>query len=81
MSKLFRPHCGGLESSMEKLVEWDTIEDLVFHIKNSFFELKSKYEFNNIKIEHYVYDGRINWDTDIVTLKDLGVLGYTNAPA
>ncbi len=35
---------------------------------------------NQIHVEPYCFDSRINWDTYIVTVDGYGVYGFTNGP-
>ena len=33
-----------------------------------------------VTVKQYCYDGRIGWDTHIVTVEGYGVFGFTDAP-
>jgi len=58
---LFRFHKGGLEESMNTVVE---VDDLT-HLKE-LISKKWKIECVRLEIQHYGYDERIEWDTYIV---------------
>lgn len=75
---LFREHRGLLCNSMETVVEVNTFNDLVEHIKHLlsyyYIEVDAKY----ISLRYQCYDDRIGWDTYIVYLEGYGVIGQTN---
>lgn len=72
---LFREHRSSLSESMETVKEIESLDD----IYNS-TDFK-KYEIvNDLRIDPYCYDSRINWDTYIVTSPDYGIVGFTNGP-
>jgi len=72
----FRFHRGSLEESMKTQIEVKTIDELVTEINmdNYFCPELTK---DQITIEKYDYDPRINWDTYIVNSRD-GVIGFMN---
>ena len=77
---LFRPHRGLLADAMAEVEEIKTLPDMVEKIKRDLEPYAHNYVINEntVKVEPYGYDDRINWDTYIVTLKDYGVIGFTN---
>jgi hypothetical protein len=66
---LFREHRGGLQEAMKTVQEVSCLEDIE-KIKNIPDEFKGK-----LRIEHYCYDRRIDWDTYIIDIEDYGVVG------
>ncbi len=68
----YRPHCGGLAEAMERVVNVSSIEDLLTHIDASFGATPE-----NITIEPYGYDKRIEWNTHLVCV-DGKAIGYTD---
>lgn len=82
MTTLFRPHKGSLAQAMKEVKSVSSKQELVTLIKRELSQYKHDLLINEqtIHIEHYSYDERIDWNTHIVTLKDYGVLGFTNAP-
>ena len=73
----FRFHRGGLSESMETTVSLSTKEELIRVIGNSLKEW-GDFNYNNLKIESYGFDDRINWNSHIVTLDGWGVIGFTD---
>ncbi len=73
----FREHRGMLDDSMKTVVEVADREALVSLLQS---RLRDGVTFKDedLKIEPYVYDKRIGWDTYIVTIKGYGVAGFTN---
>ncbi len=80
MSFLFRPHRGLLDDAMKEVIEFHTKADLIKHIDQELSCFKHDYKIDDttVEIKPYGYDKRIGWDTNIVTLKDYGVFGFTN---
>lgn len=69
-SLLFRFHRGGLDDSLKTVVEVDSLESLISIISKDWEEwILEPLELDIIKIDPYVYDHRINWDTHIVTVR------------
>lgn len=65
----YRDHRGGLDDSMATMVEIQpTLAALAHHLK---------VPANSIRVESYVYDDRIKWDTHIV-LVDGRPRGFTD---
>ncbi len=85
----YRDHKGSLSDSMETVIELSGKWELYHHLLNTLpivnFKGKrfrhSSFEINELEINKYVYDKRINWDTYIVILKGFGVVGFTDGPA
>lgn len=77
----FREHRGSLSDAMETVVEINSISDIAAIINKSLDCFGKKVE--QIKIEFYCYDERIDWETYIVTYSLSGeekfyVAGFTN---
>ena len=77
----FREHRGSLSYSMENIIEVNNISDIETVINKSWDYFGKKVE--QIKIEFYAYDKRIDWETFIVTYRLSGeeqfyVAGFTN---
>jgi hypothetical protein len=67
----FRGHRGTLDEAMKTVVELEpTLAALTAHLG-----AKPK----QVKVEKYMYDDRIGWDTHIVTV-DGEAVGFTNGP-
>tara|TARA_B100000700_G_scaffold311500_2_gene393718 strand:+ start:158746 stop:159288 length:543 start_codon:yes stop_codon:yes gene_type:complete len=77
---IFRPHRPNLEGSLELAVEVSSKEALVDAIKKRYSFLTVPVTVESLEFKEYGYDERINWDTQVVTLKDYGVLGFTSKP-
>lgn len=78
----FRPQRGSLADAMDEVEEFESKADLVKKLINDykgFFPSRTISE-STVEIKPYIYDDRINWDTYIVTIKGLGVLGFTDGP-
>lgn len=79
----FRFHRGGLKEAMETVIEVGNKEELkqaiIQHYKDNNIEEFTP-DVENITIEPYGYDNRIDWDTYIVSIPNYGVLGFTNGP-
>jgi len=67
----YRDHRGSLSDSMETVQEFDTFEDLKEYLEYKWRQMY--YVVEQVKIEPYGFDERIDWDTHIVTvqLKDV----------
>ena len=78
-SKLkIRQHRGGLKESMETVEEINsTMNSIALSISTA---LGFKVAPNEIEIKPYAYDGRIDWDTYIVTINGWGIYGFTDGP-
>ena len=68
----YRPQRGSLSASMAEVIEVpNTIKDLKL-------ALEKEYPFiDEIKVNPYWFDSRINWDTHIVTINGSAV-GFTD---
>lgn len=66
---LFRFHRGGLSESMETVIEVKTFEHLIMHIQEH-WEVQPAM----VSIDPYMYDARIDWDTQIVQIA-VGIQG------
>ncbi len=75
----FREHREMLDDSMKTVVEVADRKELVSLLRSRQF---CNFVFNDedLKIEPYGYDNRINWDTHIVFIEDYGVFGFTDGP-
>lgn len=75
MKVLFREHKGSLEDSLQTIKEIDSLKDIQFIISDKYF-----HPVSDLKSEYYFYDGRISWDTYIITamLEEIRVVvGFT----
>jgi hypothetical protein len=65
----FRPHRGSLEEAMLGIVTLDpTLKALAGHLN---------VDVDDIKVDFYMYDSRIHWDTFIVSV-DGSAVGFTD---
>ncbi len=71
----YRDHRGSLDESMKTVQEFETKQDLVKYLKENCVVPFYGY---NLRMDHYCFDKRINWDTYIVTIKGFGVVGFAN---
>jgi hypothetical protein len=76
----FRLHRGTLEESMQTVCEVNSKAELVEVLAKdlAFFPISITEQM--ISIIPYAYDGRIEWDTYIVSLEYFGIAGFTNGP-
>lgn len=79
---LYRPHRGTLEDAIQVAKEVPTKAALVEKLKHDMRHtaLAELISDETIVVMPYGYDERIDWDTQIVSLKGHGVLGYTSKP-
>lgn len=73
---LFRFHRGGLSESMETVIEIKSFEHLLIHICDTW-----DVPFTRLIIQEYLFDPRIDWDTQLVSAYLGGVkhpIGYLN---
>ena len=83
----FRQHRGGLAESMETVVEIKNRDELVGYLRGILWQWPTAPPVSDETIEVRPYadgggDDRIGWKkVYIVTLKDYGVLGWTDGPA
>jgi hypothetical protein len=77
----FREHKGGLDESMDTVVEVADRDALVQHVRKLMAPWGFELDDSKLKVKPYAKDDRIGWpDTHLVTLEGYGVLGYTNGP-
>lgn len=82
----YRPHSmfGTLDESMEKVVELKDQADLLKHLNQERAWCGVSLEDADVKVEPYGYDERINWDTYLVTIRNVetrsGVLYFGSMP-
>ncbi|MES0444990.1 MAG: hypothetical protein ABUJ92_00455 [Desulfobacterales bacterium] len=75
MTFLFREHRGLLDDSMETVIKLESFEELEAKAK----EITEFYGWGDeVKVEPYAYDIRIEWDTHLVTVGG-NAIGFTNA--
>ncbi|CAN5951012.1 unnamed protein product [Sphagnum jensenii] len=81
----FREHRGSLDESMKTLVLLFDRAALVKHIHDLLYPWNIDVEDRDVKVERYNNgrgDPRIGWgDLYIVTVKDFGVIGWTDEEA
>ena len=75
---LYRDHRGGLAESMETVVELEDRAALDAHIATLLKPWGKIVTPDQIHSKWYCLDPRIGWDTWIITVKDYGVMGFTN---
>jgi hypothetical protein len=76
---LYRDHRGGLAESMATVVDLPRTRLALFaHLKSR--PLMPDFTMDDMKVEFYTYDDRIDWNTYIVTINGNAV-GFTNGPA
>lgn len=78
----FRQHRGGLDESMETVVELADRTALIAHCRALLAPWPTAPEVTEqtLKVSAYGYDPRIQWDTHLVFLEGYGVMGYTDSP-
>ena len=76
----FRFHKGSLSDSMETIVKVSTHSELCELLRINLDTWGYKFKDEDIKVEHKMYDERIDWDTYYVTLEGYGVCGMTDGP-
>ena len=74
----FRFHRPTLDESLETQIEIRTKQELYEIISERYHNIN--FSINDLKIEFYTYDQRINWNTYIVHSDAIGVAGFTNGP-
>jgi hypothetical protein len=74
----FRWHRGSLEESLRTSVNITSFDELFYLIQKNLSEVGIEVRKENIDISHYADDHRIPETTHIVTLKNYGVLGWTD---
>ena len=84
----FRPHRASLEESMKEVVSCSNLKELTNIVYKILTEtLAYPYLVKKeedlaiiIKLKAYCYDERIKWDTYLVYIGGVGVLGFTDGP-
>lgn len=78
---LFREHRGTLADSMATAIPLaNDKQSLVKYVNGlNLFLDNRKIEEEEIIVEEYGFDDRINWNTHIVRINGYGVVGFTNA--
>lgn len=72
----FREHRGPLEESMKTVRVIADRNELVALLRNVFSS--SEFFDGDVQIHPYRFDPRIGWNTHIVTIKGVGVAGFTD---
>lgn len=79
---LYRPHRGTLADSMREVIE---VADLAMLVRQMCRSVESWYPpeelptIETTRVEPYMFDDRIGWDTHIVTVKG-SAWGFTDGP-
>lgn len=68
----YRDHRASLAESMATVREFKDRAELVAHLQRADAD---------VEIRPYVYDARTGWDTYIVTVKGVGVVGFCDGPS
>lgn len=66
----FRPHRAQLDESMAEVVVLPDHAALVAHLANDLKRWGYQLNETDVRVEPYVYDDRIGWDTHIVTIRN-----------
>jgi hypothetical protein len=75
----FREHRGDFESSMQTVVEVQSLTELTDHINKLLAPYVVSFSKDKVKITPYVtLDKRNGWNTYIVTIDGYGVIGFTD---
>lgn len=77
---LFRDHKGSLADSMATVYYVRDRQHFIEIMRERLAPWQREVPDDGVKIEPYVEDKRIGWDSHIVTLDGYGVLGFTNGP-
>lgn len=79
---LYRPHRSTLDEAIQVAKEVPTKAALVEKLKQDYRHtpLAAEISDETIVVMAYKYDERIDWDTQVVSLRGHGVLGYTSKP-
>ena len=75
----YKDHRATLADSMKTVREFSAKEELLLYLQESLRPLGVHLSSEDVTIEPYGYDGRIDWDLHIVCIKDYGVAGFTDA--
>lgn len=74
----FREHRGSLDASMDTQVEVDNLEELCDYLNDYVSLIDQTIQIDQLKVEPYGFDKRIDWNTHIVTVEGYGVFGFTD---
>jgi hypothetical protein len=77
----YRDNRGSLSRSMDTVQEFKDRAELVAYLAEDLAHYGVTVSDADVKVEPYLYDGRIDWDTYIVTVRGFGVAGFTDGPA
>jgi hypothetical protein len=80
MDRLIRQHRGGLSESMETVQAVRDREHLVAVIRASLSPFGVPVDAEQITVEPYGFDTRIDWDTYLICIESYGVWGMANGP-
>jgi len=72
----FREQRGSLRDSMATRVELAGRKELVLHIRKLLSDRMIDEE--EIEIKPYAYDSRTGWETYLVSVRDYGVVGFSD---
>lgn len=76
----FREHRGGLRESIATTIEIEpTIDALLIVVRNALEPYGAHINEKQIHVSPYGFDGRIGWDTHIVTVDGYGLFGFSDA--
>jgi len=77
---LIRNHRGGLDESLQTVREVGDRVELLEIIRKELRPFGVSLEPEALHIEPYGYDGRIDWDTYLITIDGYGVWGMSKGP-
>ena len=77
----FREHKGHLADSMKTVVDVADRRALVALLQSLLQPYDFTFSDEDLKVEPYEFDDRVNWDTHIVTIEGYGVAGFTDGPS
>lgn len=75
-----REHRGGLAESMETVREVKDRAELLGIIQESLRPFGRFVKPEQLRVEPYGYDGRIGWDTHLISIDGYGVWGMADGP-
>lgn len=75
----FRYHRSTLPESLETTIEFKDKEELYNILQKDLSHWKVDFNIDDIKCKFYCYDERCDWNVHLITLKEFGVLGMTDA--
>lgn len=74
----YRDHRGELAESLKTIQVFNDLKGLINYLRKSLSLYHFQFLDSDVEIDYYCYDHRINWNTYIVTIKNLGVIGFTD---